>query len=117
MQCFRLCFQCCAVDGIYGNVDLWAGPVADLLAVKQHGRVVLLALTDDDGAVHGDASDESPHRCHGSAISLVLVATTDKSRCGHGCSLGHPNEFEREVALRHLWLGVHVPRVSARGGP
>ena len=41
-----------AVDGVDGDVAQRAGAVADLLAVEQHRRFVLLALADDDDAVH-----------------------------------------------------------------
>src|SRR5262249_9725021 len=42
--------QGCAVDGVYGDIHLGVGAVADVLAVVEHGRFVLLALADDDDA-------------------------------------------------------------------
>ena len=41
-----------AVDGVDGDVDLRRRAVADSLAVVEHRRLVLLALADDDDAVH-----------------------------------------------------------------
>ena len=42
-----------AVDGVDGDVGGRRRPVADPLAVEEHGGVVLLALADDHHAVHG----------------------------------------------------------------
>ena len=47
-----------AVDRVHGDVDLGALAVADLLAVVEHRGFVLLALPDDDDAVHRDGRDE-----------------------------------------------------------
>ena len=50
-----------AVDRVDRDVDLGAGAVTDPLAVEEHRGVVLLALADDDGAVHADGVDERAH--------------------------------------------------------
>ena len=63
-----------AVDRVDRDVALGAGAVADLLAVVEHRGVVLLALADDDDAVHADGGDHHAHRVDGHAVGAVLVA-------------------------------------------
>ncbi len=43
-----------ALERVDGHVELGAGARADVLAVVQHGRLVLLALADHDHALHVD---------------------------------------------------------------
>ena len=67
-----------------GDVDVGARAVAHLLTVEQHRGLVLLALADDDGAVHAHRRDEGAHRLDGGAVREVLLATTDPGAGGHG---------------------------------
>ena len=95
------------VDRVDGDVD--AGPlaVADLLAVEQHGRLVLLALADHDGAVHRDAVDHEPHRVDGGPVGGQLVAAADPAARGQRGGLRHADQLHREVAVGAL-LGAHA---------
>ena len=67
------------VPSIGSTATSHSGPlaVADLLAVEQHGRVVLLALADHDDAAHGDGVDQLAHRVDRGAVAAVLVAPAD----------------------------------------
>ena len=76
--------------------------VADLLAVEQHGRLVLLALADHDDAAHRDGADELAHRVDGRAVAAVLVAAPDPAAGGHRGRLGDPDELHGEVAVGRL---------------
>ena len=51
--------------------------VADVLAVVEHRRFVLLALADDDDAVHRDGGQDGAHRVDGRAVGTELVAAAD----------------------------------------
>ena len=62
-----------AVDRVDGDVARRTA-VADLLAVVEHRRFVLLALADDDDAVHRDAVEHEPHGIDRGAVGGVLVA-------------------------------------------
>ena len=79
-----------------------AGAVADLLAVVEHRRLVLLALADDDDAAHRDGADQRAHGVDGRAVAAVLVAAPDPAAGGHRGGLGDPDELEGEVAVRRL---------------
>jgi hypothetical protein len=70
-----------------------------VLAVEQHRRVVLLALADDDHALHRHRADELAHRVDGGPVAAVLVAAADPAAGGHGGRLGHPDELQCEVAV------------------
>ena len=74
--------------------------VADVLAVVQHRRLVLLALADHDDAVHADGPQHVVHAVDGGLVGGVLVAAADPARGLHGGGLGHAHELEREVAVR-----------------
>src|SRR5699024_5031858 len=63
-----------AVDRVDRHVPLVTTTVTDALAVVQHGRVVLLALPDDHGAVHRHGADHVPHAAYGGIVRTVLVA-------------------------------------------
>ena len=88
-----------AVDRVDRDVDLRAGAVAHLLAVEEHRGVVLLALADDDGALHRDGGDQGAHRGDGGPVREVLLAPADPPAGGHRGRLGDPDELEREVAV------------------
>ena len=57
---------------------------ADLLADIEHGRLVHLALADDDGAVDRDAVEGAAHAFDGGAVGLVLLATAHPAGGGEG---------------------------------
>ena len=74
--------------------------VADVLAVVEHRRLVLLALADDDDAVHADRAQHGVHAVHGGLVGGDLVALADPARGLQRGGLGHAHELEREVAVR-----------------
>ena len=73
--------------------------VADLLAVEEHRRLVLLALADHDDAVHRDGVDQQAHRVDGGAVGRLLVAAPDPAGGGQRRRLGDPDELQGEVAI------------------
>ena len=91
-----------AVDGVDRDVALRAVAVADLLAVVEHRRLVLLALADDHRAPHRHRADELAHRVDGRPVAAVLVPAPDEPARRHRGRLRHPHEFEREVAIGGL---------------
>ncbi len=91
-----------AVHRVDGDVHVGALTGADVLAVEQHRGFVLLALTDDDHAVHLDGVDHGTHSVHGGTVTLVLHAASDPLT-GRECGgLGHADQLHREVAVRCL---------------
>ena len=97
-----------AVDRVDGDVALGPVPVADLLAVVEHRRFVLLALADDDDAVHAHRADEGPHGVDGRAVAAVLVAAADPAAGGHRGRLGDPDQLEGEVAVGCRAVGAEA---------
>ena len=81
-----------AVDGVDRDVHLGRAAVADPLAVEEHRGVVLLALADDDDAVHRDRAEHEAHRVHRGAIRGVLVAASGPARGGDGGGFGHADQ-------------------------
>ena len=79
--------------------------VADLLAVEEHRRFVLLALADHDDAVHRDRVEHEAHRVDRGAVGGELVAAPDPAGGGQRSRLGDPHQLQREVAVR---LGLRV---------
>ena len=73
--------------------------VADLLAVEEHRRFVLLALADHDDAVHRDRVEHEAHRVDGGAVGGQLVAAADPAGGGERRRLGDPDQLQREVAV------------------
>ena len=57
-----------------GDVDARRAAVADLLAVVEHRRLVLLALADHDDAVHRHRVEHQAHRVDGRAVGALLLA-------------------------------------------
>ena len=98
-----------AVDGVHRDVGEGGRPVADLLPVEQHGRVVLLALADDDDPVHRDTRQDGPHGFDGGCRRLPA--------CLPGPSSGSPPWRPPRSCARGPWrgsgqgLGVTSPRV------
>ena len=84
-------------------MSTWGGDaVADLLAVVEHRRLVLLALADHDDAVHRDRVEHVAHTVDGGLVGGLLVAHADEwSRRQRG-GLGDADELEREVAIGEL---------------
>ena len=93
-------------------------PVADLLAVVEHRRLVLLALADDDDAAHADGADQRAHGVDGGAVAAVLVAAADPAAGGHGGGLGDADQLEGEVAVGRRPVGAERARAVRDGrGP
>jgi len=72
---------------------------ADALAVVEHRRLVLLALADDDDAVHVHGLEDHAHGVDRGLVGGLLVAHPDHARGGERGGLGHAHELEREVAV------------------
>ena len=97
--------------------------VADLLAVEEHRRLVLLALADHDDAVHRDRVEHEAHRVDGGAVGGDLVAAADPAGGGERRRLGDADQLQREVAVglrlrgsRAIGgAGYRVARVAALG--
>ena len=108
-----------AVDGVDGDVGGRPGAVTDRFAVEEHGRFVLLALTDDHDAVHGHALERDAHGVDGGAVGAFLVPPTHPAGAGHGGGFGHPDDVEGEVAVGvagHVGHGGTVVVPPAPGG-
>ena len=112
-----------AVDRVDRDVAQRAGAVADLLAVVEHRRFVLLALADDDDAAHRHGADQRAHRVDRRAVPAVLVAATDPAAGRHRGRLGDADELEGQVAVRRLAVdrrgraGADAHRSAAGGHP
>ena len=78
--------------------------VADVLAVVEHRRLVLLALADDDDAVHGNRLEDDAHGVDGGAIGTLLVAPPHPAGGGQGGGLGDADELQGEVSIGGLRL-------------
>ena len=89
-----------AVDRVDGEVAVRAVAVADLFAVVEHRRVVLLALADHHDAAHRHRVHQLAHGVDGRAVAALLVAAADPATRGHRAGLGDPDELEGEVAVR-----------------
>ena len=101
-----------AVDGVDGDVTVGTVAVADLLAVVEHGRFVLLALADDDDALHRHGGDQLAHRVDRGRVGPVLVTASDPSARGHRSSFGDTDELEGEVAIWLFGSDAQRPRDS-----
>ena len=104
-----------ALQRIDGDVDLGRDAVADLLAVEEHRRLVLLALADHHHAVHRDGVQHRAHRVHGGLVGSLLVAAADLAGGGQRGRLGHADELEREVAIGLVgWCSQDSRGLAAR---
>ncbi len=101
------------LERVDGDVHLGAGPVADLLAVEEHRRLVLLTLSDDDDAAHRDRIEHEAHRVDRRLVGCDLVPAPDPARREGRGRLGDANELERKVPVRYL---AHVERSYIRSG-
>ena len=71
-----------ALERVDGDVDDRRAAVADLLAVVEHRRLVLLALADHHDAVHRHGVEQQPHRVDRGAVGRLLLAAADPARGG-----------------------------------
>ena len=101
------CGQAGTVDGVNRHVEGGTGAVADVLAVVQHGSLVLLAFTDDDGAVEVDGGEAVTHCVYGCTICEVLFACADPGACSNCCSFSRADQFHCEVAIAVVVVRSH----------
>ena len=99
-----------ALERVDGHVHLGRLAVADLLAVVEHRRLVLLALADDDDAAHGDGVEHRAHRVDRRLVGGVLVAAADPAPAAERGRLGHADELEGEVPIGNGAVR-HDPRI------
>src|SRR6185312_8423146 len=91
--------QCRPVDRVDGEVARRSVAVADLFAVVEHRRVVLLTFADHHHTPHGYRVDQLAHGVDGGAVSALLVAAPYPAACRHRAGLSDSNELEGEVAV------------------
>src|ERR1051325_6657448 len=70
------------VDRVHGDVDRRAFAAADLLAVVEHRRFVLLAFPDDDDAVDRHRVEHQAHGVDRRAVGEVLLSPAGPPRGG-----------------------------------
>ena len=104
-----------ALERVDGDVDLRADPVADLLAVVEHRRLVLLPLADDDDAAHADAVEDEAHRVDRRLVGALLLPAADPPRRRHRARLRDADELHRDVAVRG-GAGAHGLRAYILSG-
>ena len=88
-----------AVDRVHGDVGLGRQAVADPLAGVEHRRLVLLALADDDDAVHVDGVQGEAHGVDGGLVGGDLVALAHPAGGREGGGLGDAGQLEGEVPV------------------
>ena len=74
-------------------------PLPIALAGVEHRRLVLLALADDDDAVHVDGVQREAHRVDGGLVGRDLVALAHPARGGQGGGLGDAGQLKGEVSV------------------
>src|SRR5438309_1769111 len=91
------------------------GAPPHLLADVEHGRLVPLALADDDGAADVQGVERLAHRVHRRLIGRLLVASAHQPGRGHRRRLGEADGFQTDVAIHHGWYpsGSVGPLVAA----
>ena len=97
-------------ERVDGDVDLRALAVADLLAVVEHRRLVLLALADDDARRPSTPCRAGAHRVDGGLVGGDLVAAPDPAPGGQRRRLRDADELEREVPVGQPWTGAATRR-------
>ncbi len=95
-----------ALQRIDGDVHLRRGAVADLLAVVEHRRLVLLALADHDETVHRHGLQHVAHAVDRGLVGRLLIPTSHQRGGGERGRLGHAHELQGEVAVGTLMLGL-----------
>ena len=70
---------------------------ADFLADVEHGRLVALALADDDGAVDGDGIEAAAHALDRGLVGGVRIAHAHGAGRCDGRIFHHAQDFQREV--------------------
>ena len=93
-------------SGIDRDVDLRRRAVADLLAVVEHRRLVLLALPDHHHAVHLDRLEHEAHAVDGGLVGRLLVSHAHQRRGRQRGGLGHPHELQGQVAVGPLAISL-----------
>ena len=76
--------------------------VADPLPVEEHRRLVLLALADDDDAVHRDRAEHDAHGVDGRIVGARSCRPCPTSARRHRGCLGDADQVQGEVAVRRL---------------
>ena len=100
------------LERIDRDVDLRWRAVADVLAVVEHRRLVLLALADHHDAVHRHRLEHVAHGVDRGLVGSLLVAAADHPSRGQRRRLGHPDEFEGQVPIH-----PDVLVIEAHGSP
>ena len=88
---------------------------ADLLAVEQHGRFVLLALADHDDAVHRHGVEDDAHRVDRRAVGAVLVALAQPAPGGQRRRLGDPRRAPSPGCGRELGSAIPSQKATRMG--
>ena len=96
------CHQTGTVDWVYGDIHGGTLAGAYLFAVKEHGGLILFALTNDNDAVHRYGIDELAHGVDRRAIALILLAAAYPTAGSECCCLGDTNQFHCQVAVRKI---------------
>ena len=91
--------QAGALERVDGDVDRRASPLADVLAVVEHRRLVLLAFADHDDAVHHDGVEHRAHAVDRRLVGSDLVAAPDPAPGTHRSGLRDTDELERQVPV------------------
>ena len=99
--------QAGAVDGINRHVEGGTGAVADVLAVVQHGSLVLLAFTDDNGAVEVDGGEAVAHSVDSCAVRKILFARANPGTRCDGCGFGSAHQFHCQVTVAVVIVRSH----------
>src|SRR5699024_7293791 len=93
-------------------VDGGARAGAHLLAVEEHGRLVLLALADHHPAVHLHRADERTHGVDRRARATDLVATSHPAAGGERGGPWDSGELRGGVSVGTLGVG-HVASAAS----
>ena len=72
------------------------------LAVEEHRRFVLLALADDDDAIHLDGVQDEAHRIDRCLIGRDLLAAAHPPTGRQRRGLGHAHQVEGKVSIGQL---------------
>jgi hypothetical protein len=85
---------------------------AQAFAIEQHGRFVLLALANDDDAIHLDRIEHQAHGVHGGLVAAFFIAPPHKAPGGQSGGLGHTDQLQCQIAVRLFRHRRHFPRVE-----